>query len=342
MAADCQHVGAGFIAVNFNVVAHAVGRKQAHHAARVKGFLRAQRVEHVVGVFKQALRLLANHLILQDTRIFARQRPGHKERRPIDVVAQRFDAGADLLNAQAMRDRWRVARPVKRQIVVARRLKRNWRRARFLAPVLDANGFVLFAGALNKLVALCVGEQRGDHAHRARGVLHVDRRAAVVLLDFHRRVRFRGGRPANQQWNGEALSLHLFCHVDHFVQRRRNQPGEANQVSIHFARGLEDFVRRDHHAKVDNFVVITLQHYADDILADVVHVALHGGDNHLAVAGAFLFAGFDVGLKIRYRLLHHASGFHHLRQEHLALAEQIADHVHAVHQRAFDHLNRAG
>ncbi len=43
---------------------------------------------------------------------------------------------------------------------------------------------------------------------------------------------------------------------------------------------------------------------------------------------------------MRHRLLHHACGFHHLRQEHLACAEQIADHVHAYHQRSFDHFDR--
>ena len=41
------------------------------------------------------------------------------------------------------------------------------------------------------------------------------------------------------------------------------------------------------------------------------------------------------------RLLHHARRLHHLRQEHLAGAEQVADDVHAVHQRAFDHVQRA-
>ena len=40
------------------------------------------------------------------------------------------------------------------------------------------------------------------------------------------------------------------------------------------------------------------------------------------------------------RLLHHARRLHHLRQEHLARAEQVADHVHAGHQRAFDHVER--
>jgi hypothetical protein len=40
------------------------------------------------------------------------------------------------------------------------------------------------------------------------------------------------------------------------------------------------------------------------------------------------------------RLLHHARRLHHLRQKHLAGAEQVADHVHAVHQRALDDRKR--
>jgi hypothetical protein len=50
---------------------------------------------------------------------------------------------------------------------------------------------------------------------------------------------------------------------------------------------------------------------------------------------------FDVGQQVRDRLLHHARRLHHLRQEHLAGAEQVADGVHAGHQRALDHLERA-
>ncbi len=38
--------------------------------------------------------------------------------------------------------------------------------------------------------------------------------------------------------------------------------------------------------------------------------------------------------------LHHARRLHHLRQEHLAGAEQVADDVHAGHQRALDHVQR--
>ena len=82
-----QHVGAGFIAIDFNIVAHPVGREQAHHAARVEGFLCAQFIQQLVSVFEQALRLFPYHFIFQNARIFTRQRPGHKERRPVDVIA---------------------------------------------------------------------------------------------------------------------------------------------------------------------------------------------------------------------------------------------------------------
>ncbi|GDX02910.1 hypothetical protein ExPUPEC61_00489 [Escherichia coli] len=83
-----------------------------------------------------------------------------------------------------------------------------------------------------------------------------------------------------------------------------------------------------------------MQHHTNDIFTDVVDIAFHGGDHHLAVGFTLLFAGFNKRFEIRHRLLHYARRFHHLRQEHFALAKQVADHVHAVHQRAFNHFNR--
>src|SRR5690606_37957375 len=106
--------------------------------------------------------------------------------------------------------------------------------------------------------------------------------------------------------------------------------------------GLEDLVRGHHHAQVDDVVAVATQHHADDVLADVMHVALDRGHEDLAL-GFRLIALFrlDEGNQVRHGLLHHAGGLDHLRQEHLARAEQVADHVHATHQRAFDHLDGA-
>ncbi len=57
-------MGARLIAINFDVVPTRLA-EQPHHAARVKGFLGAEFVEHVVSVFKQALRLFADNLIFR-------------------------------------------------------------------------------------------------------------------------------------------------------------------------------------------------------------------------------------------------------------------------------------
>ena len=44
---------------------------------------------------------------------------------------------------------------------------------------------------------------------------------------------------------------------------------------------------------------------------------------------------------MRDGFFHDARGFDDLGQEHLAAAKQVADDIHPVHQRPFDHLNRA-
>ena len=88
-----------------------------------------------------------------------------------------------------------------------------------------------------------------------------------------------------------------------------------------------------------------MEHDADDVLADVVHVALHRREHDPAGRlplrePKLLLLLLHEGHEIGDGLLHHSGGLHHLRQEHLACAEQIADHAHAGHQRAFDDMQR--
>ncbi len=105
---------------------------------------------------------------------------------------------------------------------------------------------------------------------------------------------------------------------------------------------LQDLLRRHHHAQVDDVVAVAAEHHADDVLADVVHVALHRGHEDLALGFRLVaFFRLDEGNQVGHGLLHHPCGLDHLGQEHLAGAEQVADHVHAGHQRAFDHLDGA-
>ncbi len=193
---------------------------------------------------------------------------------------------------------------------------------------------------------LLARQKRGDDAHRPARVIDVDRLAArIIRMDLHRRVHAARGRAADQQRNVEALALHLGGDEAHLVERGRDQPGEADEIGLLLARRVEDLPRRHHDAEVDHLVVVALEHDADDVLADVVHIALDGR-HHDAARGrargkpARPLLLFHEGQEIGDRLLHHASRFHHLRQEHLAGAEEVADHVHAGHQRAFDDVER--
>ena len=210
-----------------------------------------------------------------------------------------------------------------------------------------AQRLVVGLGVGEQLAALVVGEQGGCDRDRPRGVLDPDHRALVARRHLDGRVRARGGGAADQQRDLEPLALHLAGEVDHLVERRRDQPGQADQVGADLGGLVEDLLRRHHHAEVDHLVVVALQHHADDVLADVVDVALHRGhhDGAVGVLGGGVLRVVELLLlderdQVGDRLLHHPRGLHHLGQEHLAGAEQVADDVHAVHQRTLDHLDR--
>ena len=146
-----------------------------------------------------------------------------------------------------------------------------------------------------------------------------------------------------------AAALHFLRDEHHLVERRRDEAAQPDQIRLLVERGLQDLVARHHDAEIDHLVAVAAEHDADDVLADVVHVALDRREHDLALRRRFgdaaggharLALGRHERLEVRDRSLHRPRALHHLRQEHLAGAEQIADDLHAVHQRAFDDLQR--
>ena len=170
---------------------------------------------------------------------------------------------------------------------------------------------------------------------------------AVVVLRLYprRRVRRRSRRAADEQRRLEPAPRHLARHADHLVQRRRYQPAQAYHVRPFVPRGVKYRLRRNHDAQIDHFVVVAAQDDRHDVLANIVDVALHCGDYDFAVGARRFFAARALRLYIRserrHRLLHHAGALDHLRQKHLPRAEHVAHRAHAVHERAFDNIQRA-
>ena len=189
-----------------------------------------------------------------------------------------------------------------------------------------------------------------------------------MLGNLDCRVRGRCGGTANEQRNFESAPLHFFGDVHHLVERWSDQPREPDHIRTDLDGLVQNFVAGDHHAEVGDFEAVASKHDADDVFADVVHIALHGGDEETAgrasafgEAQSFIVAerrvlGLDrrdVASKVLcffflherrepcHRFFHHARRLDDLRQEHLARAEEVADDAHAVHQRAFDDLERS-
>ena len=343
---------AALVGVELNVVVvHRVGRVQADHPVGAQPAAFDDLLEHGLGVGKYLGCLLAHHLIGEDGGVRAGEVPGLEKRPPVDVLR---DLGQVEILEHALAhelglDRLECA-PVDGRLVGP-------------GPVDGPHGHLLFVGVLCAHLVV-IGVELGDvlnptvadqalrHAHAARRIGHVHHRAVVVPRDLHRGVHATGRRATDQQRDlGIAemrVLLHLAGHILHLLQAGRDQAREAHDVGALFLGLGQDFVAGHHHAHVHHLKVVALEHNGHDVFADVVHVALDGGDHDLALglhiaAGRFQLAllFFDVGQQMGHGLLHDARALDHLWQEHLALAEQVAHHVHAVHQRPFDHIERA-
>ena len=96
-----------------------------------------------------------------------------------------------------------------------------------------------------------------------------------MRCDFYSGVRPTRRRPANQQGQTEPLPFHLLRHMHHLVERWRDQSAQSDRISFFLSRCFQNFRGRNHHPKIENLIVVTLQDDANDVLSDIVHVAFH-------------------------------------------------------------------
>ncbi len=87
-------------------------------------------------------------------------------------------------------------------------------------------------------------------------------------------------------------------------------------------------------AEVDHLEAVVREHDVDQVLADVVDVALDRREQHLAARRAR--RPLHVRLEEGDRRLHHLGRLQHLGDDQLVGVEQPPDLVHAGHQRAVD------
>ena len=89
-------------------------------------------------------------------------------------------------------------------------------------------------------------------------------------------------------------------------------------------------------AEVDHLKAGAFHHHADEVLADVVDVALDGADHHLAQARRA--GGDEQRAEDEHAGLHGIGGQQHFRHEQNAVAEIDADDAHAFDEGFGQHL----
>ena len=61
----------------------------------------------------------------------------------------------------------------------------------------------------------------------------------------------------------------------HFIKAWRNQAAEANNIDLFFNRFVDNVIGRHHHTHINNIEIIALQNHANDVFANIVHIAFH-------------------------------------------------------------------
>ena len=101
---------------------------------------------------------------------------------------------------------------------------------------------------------------------------------------------------------------------------------------------LDELGDRHLDPEVVHLVAVVGQDDVDEVLADVVDVALDGAEHDPALAAGVGL--LHVRLEVGHRRLHRLGRLQHERQLHLAGAEQLADHLHPVEQHVVDDRQR--
>ena len=189
----------------------------------------------------------------------------------------------------------------------------------------------------------------------ARGGVHEGIHGAEALegifaVEDPRGIRFPGfglqnaapetavdGRPADEHREGQPAALQLVDDETHLLAGGDQQRTETDGVGVGFDGTVDDGIGGNLLAEVNDLVAVVGEDGFDQVLADVVHVAVNGGQHKSALGNTFFF--LQVVFQVRDGFLHHLGGLEHEGQDELTGAEFVADLFHGGQEDAVEHLD---
>ena len=172
-------------------------------------------------------------------------------------------------------------------------------------------------------------------AQPLEGVLAVEEPAVVDLAQVPLDVGAGQGGPAQDDRDvGQAAAVELLEVVAHDQGRLDQQAAHADGVGARLLEGADHVGDAHLDPEVLHRVAVVGEDDVDQVLADVVDVALDRGQHHDALAA--LVGLLHVGLEVGDGRLHGLGRAEHEGQLHLAGGEQLAHRLHAGQEEVVD------
>ena len=126
----------------------------------------------------------------------------------------------------------------------------------------------------------------------------------------------------------------------HIRDGGRHQGRQADELCAGLAHGLYDTLGVNVAPEVEHVIAVVFEDDTDNVLADVMHVALDCGNDDLALAALRLAGGGNFGLDGLERSLRGGGGLQKLRQEYRAFLKTVAYGVQCGNQRDIHYVQR--
>src|SRR3954471_8186514 len=170
-------------------------------------------------------------------------------------------------------------------------------------------------------------------AHRVMGIRD---RAAVRRSDVAIDEVPRQGRAADEERQVDSGGAQVGGGRDHLLSALHQKAAQTEDVRLVIPHRLDERLGRNLDAEVHDVESVVREDDVDEVLADVVDVALHRREQHLAAARAV--RPIHVWLEEGNGGLHRLGALQDFGDDELVVVEEAPDLVHPAHQGPVDDL----
>src|SRR5271157_5842228 len=144
-------------------------------------------------------------------------------------------------------------------------------------------------------------------------------------------------RPADQHREFQIAPMQFIDNQWHLLGCGNQQRTQSNSGGVNLNSFRDDRLSRNLFAKINHSVAVICENRFDEILPNIMYIAIHSCDHNCAFSNSFFL--FQIIFEVSDGFLHHFGGLKHERQNQLACTELITDFFHGWEQYSIENIN---